>query len=463
MLSSVIVGGGPGGTGILIWAAQNGQFSDLLSTGLAVVDRREGLGGTLGRYAVNSDSLGGVYLECLEAASTPEEIRQLSADPVAREIEAYRNGFPPLALVNRFMHRLGAKITAMLRANARCIVHSGTEARALHIRQDGTVCIETATVKGGRSFITALSAVLALGGRQQWQHQILPHGLTLSDYRLRHVITSDRLLSHEGMHEAARALRLDCGRPLVILGGSHSAYSAAWALTRLLPAGVLGARQITILQRSPPSVFYPGRAAAEADEYPVTEGSICSRTQRVNRLGGLRGNGRDIWRGIHRRTGAEPEPQVSSGLLADHSAGDLRNILEEAALVVPAFGYSARTIPIFDPQGRRLILRADSGHPAVDQDCQLLLNDGTALAGVFGMGLGSGYRPSGMMGGEANFSGQANSLWLYQNDIGAIIYRGIQGRLSALGKASSRRKTAKRDLMKALMNLPRLSTAYSGS
>jgi hypothetical protein len=30
------------------------------------------------------------------------------------------------------------------------------------------------------------------------------------------------------------------------------------------------------------------------------------------------------------------------------------------------------------------------------------------------------------MGGKPNFDGQANSLWLYQNGIGAVIYRGIQ-------------------------------------
>jgi hypothetical protein len=30
------------------------------------------------------------------------------------------------------------------------------------------------------------------------------------------------------------------------------------------------------------------------------------------------------------------------------------------------------------------------------------------------------------MGCEPNFDGQANSLWLYQNDIGGLIYHGIQ-------------------------------------
>ena len=36
------------------------------------------------------------------------------------------------------------------------------------------------------------------------------------------------------------------------------------------------------------------------------------------------------------------------------------------------------------------------------------------------------------MGGEPNFDGQANSLWLYQNDIGEVIYRGIHRREAEL-------------------------------
>jgi hypothetical protein len=49
-------------------------------------------------------------------------------------------------------------------------------------------------------------------------------------------------------------------------------------------------------------------------------------------------------------------------------------------------------------------------------------------ASVFGIGLGTGYRLPASMGGEPNFDGQANSLWLYQNDIGEVIYRAIHRR-----------------------------------
>ena len=65
-------------------------------------------------------------------------------------------------------------------------------------------------------------------------------------------------------------------------------------------------------------------------------------------------------------------------------------------------------------------------------DCRLLLADGTSVPSIFGIGLGTGYRPNGRMGGEPNFDGQANSLWLYQNDIGGTIYRGIHHRKPAL-------------------------------
>ena len=67
LLSSVIIGGGPGGLGPLVWAAQHGRLPDWLDDGVAIVERSGRLGGSLGRYGINSDSLGGSYLECLAA------------------------------------------------------------------------------------------------------------------------------------------------------------------------------------------------------------------------------------------------------------------------------------------------------------------------------------------------------------------------------------------------------------
>jgi hypothetical protein len=88
-------------------------------------------------------------------------------------------------------------------------------------------------------------------------------------------------------------------------------------------------------------------------------------------------------------------------------------------------GYRSATLPIIDGAGHRLALSADANGYNVGDDCRLVLADGAVLPNVYGIGLGTGFRPSRAMGCEPNFSGQANSLWLYQNDIGATIYRGI--------------------------------------
>jgi hypothetical protein len=98
---------------------------------------------------------------------------------------------------------------------------------------------------------------------------------------------------------------------------------------------------------------------------------------------------------------------------------------------VPCLGYRSTTLPVFDEKGRRLALRADANGSAVSDDCRLLLADGAKLSNIFGIGLGSGFRPSAEMGCEPNFSGQANSLWLYQNDIGGLIFQAIHTQASA--------------------------------
>src|SRR5262249_1996364 len=102
-----------------------------------------------------------------------------------------------------------------------------------------------------------------------------------------------------------------------------------------------------------------------------------------------------------------------------------RDMIAEATLVVPCFGYRATMLPIFGAHGERLALSAEAGGVAVGEDSRLLLSDGRSVPNLFGLGLGTGYRLPASLGGQPNFDGQANRLWLYQNDIGAVILRGI--------------------------------------
>lgn len=433
ILSSIIVGGGPGGLGPLLWAAQHGHLEDWLDHGVALVERSGRLGGSLGRFAINSDSLGGSYLECLVAEAFPAALHHLRHEPVTEEMRRYRDCFPPLSLVDRYMGRIGQALAAMLSGHPASRLHLHTAAEMLRLRADGTVAIR---IRQGDQVgeLVARSAVVAVGGRQLWQDEELASGLKLADCGAQQVLSSGALLTHEGLAAANEIVARAEGRRIVVLGGSHSAYAAAWALLELPAAEALVDGQIAIVQRRAPRVFYPDRAAAEADDYKVEPGDVCVRTGRVNRMGGLRGHGRDIWRRIARRAGVAAESRVAIHPLQDFSPAKLRAEIEQAALVVPSFGYRSATLPVFAPSGQRLALAADHDGDAVNGNCRLLTVDGTEVPNVFGIGLGTGFRPSESMGCEPNFSGQANSLWLYQNDIGGLIYRGIQADRGIVGR-----------------------------
>jgi len=416
--ASVVVGGGPGGLGPLLWAAQNGLLDAWLAQGVAVVERTGRLG----------DSLGGSYLECLEPEALTPSFHYLRNDPITFEMRRYRQSFPPLPLVDRYMGRIGEAMTATLALHRASALHFHTTVQSIHLRADGTVALFARGEDARPRTLIARSAIVALGGRQPWQEKAPESGLCFPDNAERRVMSSNVLLTHDGLVAANGIVGSAGGRRIIILGGSHSAYAVAWALLQLPAAKALGEAQIAIVQRRPPRIFYPDRAAAVADLYHVAPGDICVRTQRVNRMGGLRGHGRDMWRQAACRPGTVLAEQ-------DFSRVELQAMLDEAALVAPCLGYRSATLPVFDAAGRRLALSADTAGDAVGSDCRLLLADGTKLPNVFGIGLGTGFRPTEAMGCEPNFNGQANSLWLYQNDMGALIYHAIQVMLASLQTA----------------------------
>ncbi len=57
---------------------------------------------------------------------------------------------------------------------------------------------------------------------------------------------------------------------------------------------------------------------------------------------------------------------------------------------------------------------------------------GGPIKGLFGIGLAAGFVPYGKLGGEPSFRGQANGLWLWQNDIGSIIVKAVVPSASAV-------------------------------
>ena len=168
MLSSVIIGGGPGGLGPLIWAAQHGLLAGWLDAASPWSSAGH-LGGTLGRFGINSDSLGGSYLDAWRRgpAGSPEATARRSGG--AARWRGIVDSFPPLGLVDRFMrrdrHRAGSDARREVRLS---FIFAPRPARSSASRRHGRGR-SSPDRRRRQSILVARSAVMALGGRQRWQ------------------------------------------------------------------------------------------------------------------------------------------------------------------------------------------------------------------------------------------------------------------------------------------------------
>ena len=419
---TVIVGGGPAGTGPLVWAARHGRLADWLNSGVALVEQSEALGGSLGQYPLNADSRGTSFLECLDGQACSSFLADLRTDPVAEELERFRGGHPTLELVDRFERRLGAALLAEFDRHPNSRALTGTRAQAIRLQRDGSVSVYLAGRDGQRTVLRAASAVVAVGGRPNagWSEIEIAPGVHLGRWRDK-IVSSHRLLSRGGAEEVARRLARAPRSPRVlVVGGAHSAFSAAWLLLERIPGLSFGPQGVRILHRSEPRPTYASRAAAHVDFYEFSESDVCPATGRVHRLGGLQGDGRELWRRMNRKPGTRPDDRAVAMPIGRLSRADLLELLADADLIVPALGYRLGALPIYDENGGRVPLAQDG--PAVGTNARLLAADGTPIPRIFGAGLGSGFVPWGPMAGEESFAGQQNSLWLYQNGLGKLLY-----------------------------------------
>jgi len=198
----------------------------------------------------------------------------------------------------------------------------------------------------------------------------------------------------------------------------------------------LEAGSVAILHRRPLRPFYPSADSARADGYDdFGAEDICPVSGFVYRLAGFRLEARELVihaLGIGGRVG---DPR----LLLHHLAGEKDNraaeLLDRADLVIAAFGYQPHALPLIDARGRAIRLRCDGPMRGamVDDLGRVVDTDSVAVPGVYGIGLAAGFVPHGRLGGEASFRGQANGLWLWQNDVGQLIVEQLLDASAAQG------------------------------
>ncbi|NVN10857.1 FAD-dependent oxidoreductase [Nguyenibacter vanlangensis] len=436
----VIIGGGPAGIAPLLAAHHAGQLDDLLSAGVAIVERSGALGaGTIGHYAINSDSSGATFVDCLRSP-VPTPLTALYDHPLAKSLAAAGDGAVPLRDAGRFLALVGAALEAMVRDDAGCAVL--TRHTACHVRRDRDGWRVTVRDEhGNQRVLHARNVVLATGGHQPEERLAAERvgGATLVDLCGDRLVQSGDVLGLGGLQRMADRLSgLDDPR-VAVVGGSTSAAAVCHALLNRMPTVRFKAGGITLLHRRPLRIYYPDAQSALAEGYTeFDEDDICGISGKVFRFAGFRLDSRELIMQARGIGGRAPEPRLAlhclqrsadpqtldSQALDPHALG----ILDRADIVVAAFGYRPRALPVMDMDGTPVRLLSQTGpqQPLVDGQCRVLDGAGTALPNLFGIGLSAGFVPRGALGGEPSFRGQANGLWLWQKDVGGLIVDAVR-------------------------------------
>lgn len=424
---TVVIGGGPAGTGLLFNAIRKKELKKFLGTGIAFVEKTGDFAcGNIGKYIINSDTEGKVFLECL---TNTENIflGNKKIEAAARIVTQYAHCSVPLPLVGEYLKLLGDELKEQIQ-NCTSNLFSHSIATAIYKTRAGHFFTELHCAKDDfkKTWIRSDNVVFAMGGTQNRADIInssLTHDLCLKKYAHK-ILLTDTLFTDKGLLDAKEIILKSGNKKIVVIGSSHSALTSITTLSNKLNGVGFNEGDITLMHRNKFKVFYPNKEQALKEGYSdFTDLDICPLTHRVNRLGGARLESRELLKKI---LGLAEEKESRVKLMNinpnEVTVNEMKNVLDQASLIIPAFGYRPRTVPMFNENGTSVTFSSENGGSLVNNKCQVIDSDGKPIPGLFGIGLASGFVPSGKLGGEPNFRGQTNGLWLYQNGIGEIIY-----------------------------------------
>lgn len=417
--NTVVIGGGPAGIAMLTAASKSGVLGDLAAGGLTLIERGDSLGaGRLARYAINSDSSAQTFLSAID------HLPDLAGHPAARAIEGWRDGLGvPLAATGPFLTMLGERIGQQLETGGGRVL-ARHDAIGTRRGADGVWHTRVRRIDDGHEYeLPSRSIVVATGGHQPLDRLALQQvaGVSLVSRVGDRLLQSDEVLASGGLDHVASLLSGKRAPRIAVVGGSTSALTTVALLLRSRPGIPFGAGGVTLLHRRPLRPFYPSIAAAHAEGFTdFGPADICPLSGFVYRLAGFRLEARELVLRMLGVDGRAPDPRVAVQRIGDDEDAALTT-LDRADLVIAALGYRPRALPLADATGRRIALAADAGRPMVDRMCRMIGADGEVVPDAYGIGLAAGFVPSGSLGGEASFVGQANGLWLWQNDVGRLI------------------------------------------
>ena len=430
MYKNAICGCGPAGLGLIVNAIVQNKLDELLSHGLILIDKTEKIGaGDIQNYRIRANNLGGPFIESIEKSSSQFALKVQQHDTF-KKLQKLKDVDPNLQDVYPYLSYLGLAILDEIASHPNVklflnhqlvsIDHLKSGKLKLTLQENTTHQEETAEVE---------NTFLNLGGTQSIEALCqckIADSISLETYREK-LITSNQLISltPEEVQE-----KIECTtreeKNIVIIGGSHSAYSSALKLMEAVEQKQLAlpSQSITIVHRHPFKLYFNSANEALTSGYAFKQEDICPLTGVVNRFGGLRYEPRDLASEILKLTPSTARARYFKTLqinASDHNTNILEPLLDEASLIVGALGYRPNTIPIYDTNGNSISLKYDRYGIVTSNQAEVLTEADAPLTNIYTWGLSSGFRPNAEIGGEPSFKGRAEGVWHYHHTVGNIV------------------------------------------
>ena len=423
-----IVGGGPAGTGLLLKAMKDKSCAELFEKKLLLIEKSDQLiKGNITQFKVNSDTYADVFLECLEGAMD-EYINMAELKREMEYIHQFNGKSIPLEKLDHYFTKLGGLIREALTKRKACDFMMNTKVNKVVRTDDGLFSL---FFEGREEAIQAKKVVIATGGIPQdiTQDRLLfAEKVDLGKWANK-CVHSDDFLKNGIPSKILKQLKNNS--KVLILGGSHSAFSVAHSLLNRQEAIDFGDQEIKIWSTSIPKIYFESKKEALAQGYTdFSEEDICPITKKVYRLAGLRMDGRELYMQMSGLSGSTPETRVKLHFIKDDLA-ELEEEIQSSTLIVLAFGYAFNIFPIYDCSGLRMKLAGETTKHWVNEKCEVLDREGKVVPNLYATGLATGFIPRGELGGELSFSGQTNGIWYYQNAIAERIIKQLDSEHSA--------------------------------
>ena len=405
------------------------MLQTVLRAGVTIMERSYGVGaGGLNEVSIHSDSPAEAFLDILRRSQEPQ-LRDLITHPIAQELERHSGSSVPLHLAASLLQLASHALVEIVASHPNCAVHSGEEVQYIQRRADDVWTVISKNKQGVLRETQSTSVHIATGAHQPVERlsQDLVAGAPLLPKYSGKLIQSGELFTAAGTSRLLQRLKKIQTPNIVIVGGSTSAGAAAVHLLKQTELEI-GAGGITVMHRNPLRLFYLSVEDAHQDGYrDFGQDDVCSITGRVFRLSGFRFEAKQLIRNAMLRSDMA-DPRLTLFSMAGHH-DEARALLEQADVIIAALGYVPRMCDIRDQHGQPIALHTPTREDwaMVDETCSVLTQDGRRIDGVTAMGLAIGPKASPDMGGELNFRGQVNSLWLWQNRLGdRVIERAIK-------------------------------------